>query len=498
MEVKIPLKLRDFQVISDNTNEKEVIKDFKEILNFIYKEEEILFSSNDRFFNMCNYMRNNKKQQANSMGRYMGLNTSVDYPYQPYNIKSAFRSIAIDKTYGYIQSANLFRILNDFNTKDVKEIRRIYRSRYINKVPTKQVVATHIHRFYNKGNVVASRPGPAKEFPLSQTDMFYCTKTEVINNDIFITVKLSKGETTLKFRIPKHERFTDNVKKYSRPNVVLEDDNLVFVFTVFKDVEEKEYDNIMGVDIGKVERFVATVVYTDEKEYSAPFFATKNINVLTKRIDGLFEEIKRIDKKIKINEKCNHPEKVEVLQEERQRKRKKISILKEQRASLQANTIVKIAGENESNIVLEYLNWSGNKSGKWERAVIHEKIENLAKANGIEVSKVSAKDTSNNCPKCNKKVSHNSKTRETTCKNCNKKLDRDVLASRNIAKRKNKEVFKELLKQKENRAAQIRESYAGSLYEKDSRVLQDKPVENLLKCNQNYNTTCSNCSFDKS
>lgn len=498
MEVKIPLKLRDFQVVSDNTNKEEVIKDLKEILDFIYKEEEMLFSSSDRFFSMCNYMRNNKKQQSNSMGRYMELNTSVDYPYQNYNINSAFRSIAIDKAYGYIQSANLFRILNDFNTRDAKEIRKIYRSRHITKVPTKQVVEAHIHRFYNKGNVVASRLGPAREFNLSQTDMFFCTKTEVVDNNIFITVKLSKGETTLKFRIPKHERFTDNVKKYSRPNVVLEDGDLLFIFTVFKDVEEKEYDNIMGVDIGKVESFVATVVYTDEKEYSAPFFSTKNVNVLTKRIDGLFKEIDRLDKKIKLNEKCNHPEKVEVLEEERRRKRNKISILKEQRASLQANTIVKIANDNKSNIVLEYLNWSGNKSGKWERAIVHEKIENLAKANGIKVSKVSARDTSNNCPKCDKKVSHNSKTRMTTCKNCNKKLDRDVLASRNIAKRKNKKVFKELLKQKENRVARIRESYAGFLYEEDSRVLQDKPVENLLKCNQSYNTTCSNCSFDKS
>ena len=497
MEVKIPLKLRNFQVVSDNTNKEEVIKDLKEILDFIYKEEEMLFSSNDRFFSVCDYLRNNKKQQSNSMGRYMGLNTSVEYPYQNYNVKSAFRSIAIDKTYSYIQSANLFRILNDFDTKDVKEIKRIYRSRHITKTPTTQVVEAHIHRFYNKGDVVASKPGPAKEFPLSQTDMFYCTKTEVVDNNIFITVKLSKGETTLKFRIPKHERFTDNVKKYSRPNVVLEEDNLVFIFTVFKDVEEKEYNNIMGVDIGKVESFVATVVYTDEKEYSAPFFSTKNVNVLTKRIENLFEEIKRIDNKIEINERCNHPEKVEVLEEERRRKRNKISILKDQRASLQANTIVKIADANKSNIVLEELNWV-DKGGTWERAIVHEKIENLAKANGIEVSKVSARDTSNNCPKCNRKVSHNSKTRMTTCKKCNKKLDRDVLASRNIAKRKNKEVFKELLKQKENSAARIRESYAGSLYEKVSRVLQDKPVENLLKCNQSYNTTCSNCSFDKS
>ena len=39
MEVKIPLKLRDFQVVSDNTNKEEVIKDLKEILDFMYKEQ---------------------------------------------------------------------------------------------------------------------------------------------------------------------------------------------------------------------------------------------------------------------------------------------------------------------------------------------------------------------------------------------------------------------------------------------------------------------------
>jgi hypothetical protein len=495
MEVKIPLKLKDFEVISDNTNKEEVINDLKEILDFIYEEEKILFNSDKEYKQVCDYISNNKKQNSNSMGRYMGLKTSVDYSYQNYNINEVFRSISIDKSYGYIQSDNLFTILKETKLTNAKEIRKLYKEKYITKAPTTHVINTHLHRFYNKEETKATKPSPAKEFPLSQTDMHFCSKPEIIDNNIYITVKLSKGKTTLKFRIPNDERFTNNVTKYSRPNVIIQNDKLVFVFTVFKDVEEKEYKNIMGVDIGKIESFVATVVFVDDKEYSAPYFSTKNINVLTKRIKNLFEEINRLDRKIEINERCNHPEKVEVLKEERRRKRNKISILKEQRASLQANTIVKIADENKSNIVLEELSWV-DKGGTWERAIVHEKIENLAKANGIEVSKVSARDTSNNCPKCDKKVSHNSKTRKTTCKNCNKKLDRDVLASRNIAKRKNKEVFKELLKQKENRAARIRESYAGFLF--NEKKLEDKPVENLLKCNQNYNTTCSNCSFDKS
>jgi hypothetical protein len=475
MEVKIPLKLKDFQVVSDNTTKEEVKSNLKAMLDFIYKEEKAVFESSNKFFNICTYIRNNKKQQANSMGRYMGLNTSVEYPYQNYNINEIFRSVTIDKCYGYIQSANIFRILNDYESRDYKEIKKIYKERYITKAPKDQVIKAHIHRFFEKGQVVASRPNGAREFNTSQADMYFCTKPEIKDGNIFITIKLSKGEITLKFRIPESQRFTEGFKKYSRPNIVIENEQLVFIFTVFKEVEEKEYKNLLGVDIGKVESFVATSVYVDEKKYSAPFYATKDVNVLTKRIDGLFKEIKRIDNKIAINERCNHPEKVEILKVDRQRKRNKISKLKDKRAELQARAVVKIADRTKSAIVIEELNWS-DKSGKWERSIIQEKTKNLAKANGVEVFEINPKDTSKKCWKCDKKISYNSKTRQIKCKRCETKVDRDVLASRNIVKKKNKEIFKSALKQRDDKAAQIRGLYAGSLYDKGN--LEVKPVEN--------------------
>lgn len=383
--------------------------------------------------------------------------------------------MTIDKCYGYIQSANIFRILNDYESRDYKEIKKIYKERYITKAPKDQVIKAHIHRFFEKGQVVASRPNGAREFNTSQADMYFCTKPEIKDGNIFITIKLSKGEITLKFRIPESQRFTEGFKKYSRPNIVIENEQLVFIFTVFKEVEEKEYKNLLGVDIGKVESFVATSVYVDEKKYSAPFYATKDVNVLTKRIDGLFKEIKRIDNKIAINERCNHPEKVEILKVERQRKRNKISKLKDKRAELQARAVVKIADRTKSAIVIEELNWS-DKSGKWERSIIQEKTKNLAKANGVEVFEINPKDTSKKCWKCDKKISYNSKTRQTKCKRCETKVDRDVLASRNIVKKKNKEIFKSALKQRDDKAAQIRGLYAGSLYDKGN--LEVKPVEN--------------------
>ena len=495
MEVKIPLKLKDFQVVSNNTTKEEVKSDLRGILNFMYEEEKAMFESSDKFFNVCTYLRNNKKQKANSMGRYMGLNTSVEYPYQNYNINEIFRSVTIDKCYGYIQSANIFRILNDFESRDYKEIKRMYKERYITKVPKEQVIKAHIHRFFEKGQAVASRPSAAREFNTSQADMHFCTKPEIKNGNIFITIKSSKGETTLKFRIPKSKRFTEGFEKYSRPNVVMENEQLVFIFTVFKEVQEKEYKNLLGVDIGKVESFVATSVYIDEKKYSAPFYATKDVNVLTKRIDGLFREIERIDNKIAINERCNHPEKVEILRVERKRKRNKISKLKEKRAELQARAVVKIADRTKSAIVIERLNWS-DKSGKWERSIIQEKTKNLAKANGIEVFEINPRDTSKKCWKCGEKISYNSKTRQTKCKKCETKVDRDVLASRNIVKKKNKEIFKSALKQRDDRATQIRELYAGSLYDKGN--LEDKPVENPFNVVEMKALHCSVSSFDKS
>lgn len=495
MEVKIPLKLKDFQVVSNNTTKEEVKSDLKGILNFMYEEENAIFESSDKFFNVCRYLRNNKKQQANSMGRYMELNTSVEYSYQNYNINEIFRTTVIGKVYGYIQSANIFRILNDFESRNYKEIKKIYKERYITKTPKEQVIKAHIHRFFEKGQAVASRPSAAKEFNTSQADMYFCTKPEIKNGNIFITIKLSKGKTTLKFRIPKSKRFLENFEKYSRPNVVIENGKLVFIFTVFKEVKEKEYKNLLGVDIGKLESFVATAVYVDEKKHSAPFYATKDVNVLTKRIDGLFREIERIDNKIKINKKCNHLEKVEILKVERQRKRNKISVLKEKKTELQARAVVKIADRTKSAIVIERLNWS-DKSGKWERSIIQEKTKNLAKANGIEVFEINPRDTSKRCWKCGEKITYNNKTRQTKCKKCEIKVDRDVLASRNIAKKKNREIFKLALKQRDDRATQIRELYAGSLYDKGN--LEVKPVENPFNVVKMKTLHCSVSSFDKS
>ena len=65
------------------------------------------------------------------MARYMGLRTSVKYPYQNYNVNRVFGGIVVDKSFGYIQSDNLFTILKSTKSTDIAEIRNLY------KTPTK-------------------------------------------------------------------------------------------------------------------------------------------------------------------------------------------------------------------------------------------------------------------------------------------------------------------------------------------------------------------------
>lgn len=434
-EVVIPLKLRDFEVVSDNTTKKAVIRDLREILDFVYKEQELLYNSDERYNLVCDRIRNSKKHSANTVARYMGLRTSVEYPYQKYNINYVFGSIVVNKSYGYIQSDNLFAILKSTNLTDIAEIRNWYKNAYKTKAPIKAVIKAHLHRFYNKGQTEATKPAPSKEFPLSQADMNFCSKPEVKDGYIYFTLKLSKGKTTLKFKIPEKPRFTENVIKFSRPTLIVKKNRVVFVFSVFKHVEPKKYQNTVGVDVGKKEGFVATSKIANGEKYSTPFHTSRQVNVLTKRIDNLYKELKALDRKIEVSKQYRHFRTAEKLEIERSRKRDKISAPKEKRAELEANQIVEIAHETGSGIALEDLTWVGGKSGTWERSLKQRKITDLARSNGIEVKKVSAKNTSQECPNCGGKVTHNTKTRKTTCRECQKRLDRDVLASRNIAER---------------------------------------------------------------
>ena len=180
--------------------------------------------------------------------------------------------------------------------------------------------------------------------------------------------------------------------------------------------------------------FVATPRARMAKIFN-PFHTSRQVNVLTRRIDNLYKELEALDRKIETNKQCHNFKTAEKLEIERSRKRAKISALKKKRAELEAGQIVKIAHKTGSNIALEGLAWVGSQSGTWERSIKQQKIADLAHSNGIEVKKVSAKNTSQEYPKCGGKVTHNSKTRKATCKECHKQLDRDVLASRNIAEK---------------------------------------------------------------
>ena len=62
---------------------------------------------------------------------------------------------------------------------------------------------------------------------------------------------------------------------------------LVFKFTIEYTVLDITPNNVMGVDLGKAEPFVATVIEESLQRHSAPFFATDRIKDLGRKYDDL-------------------------------------------------------------------------------------------------------------------------------------------------------------------------------------------------------------------
>jgi hypothetical protein len=198
--------------------------------------------------------------------------------------------------------------------------------------------------------------------------------------------------------------------------------------------------NVLGVDLGKVEPFVASLTsltsLDDNSNIHAPFFANKKINKLTKQIDNLYDLFGKIVAKEEICIKCNQKKKADVLAHESKLILAKIQKLKHEQATQIAVNINQIAEKYNAIIAFENLAWLEHIGGKWNHSEIQSKTEYLSKN---KVVKVPAAYTSQNCSYCFKhnntknKISYDSKTRKTTCKHCQQILDRDVNASRNIA-----------------------------------------------------------------
>lgn len=461
MEIHTPLKLTRYQVVASKnaTTLEQVDDDLRDMLAYMKQQEQIFFSSQSYQDLVDSLLAGTivVKGSLNSWARGK-VCPPQKYKCQTHNMSEMFRQSVAEKTTGYVQKRALDNIFSSYAEKptDVKNVVSDFKKQFPQlKKPSYSLIYNELNRFFGKNQTAAKLPGAAQALKLYACDMHFCSAS-FDNEFIILKVKLpSSGMTELLFEIPNNERFRGD--KISRPTIHLNEKGEVeFCFSVIKEVQEKtDYTSYLGVDIGKVEPFVATLVDIEGQTFSAPFHVNRQVRKKKEKLDRKYELAGKLLDKSKRCEKSGHRDKAETLVLERSRVLDSAARLKKELTRAIANQLTEIAKENNAQIVFEDLRWLREKGKYWNHAAVQEAVSSRCLREGMKVKKVSARNTSQTCPDCGSKVTHYK--RHNKCVACHKKLNRDVAASRVIAMRAGKCKFLSSFKQKNS--AHTRVSY---------------------------------------
>ena len=205
------------------------------------------------------------------------------------------------------------------------------------------------------------------------------------------------------------------------------------------------YNNVLGVDIGKIKLYSATRLSLDGT-YSDEFLPTEKLNKLYYKVETLYNEREKVIKKFNEieNLKKNNKEFIfESTQNKQDRRKlqiaslsKKISNLKQTVMTNLASELVNLAITEKSKIIkVENLTWLKAMGGKWNFSYFQTRLSEIAELYNIIVLKVSANNTSKENP-ITKEIGTLS-NRDVIFSD-GFAIDRDRLASINIALKSHK------------------------------------------------------------
>ena len=205
-----------------------------------------------------------------------------------------------------------------------------------------------------------------------------------------------------------------------------------------------EYENIMGVDLGKIKVYSATAVRKDGS-ISNEYVPTEELQNLVDKLKRMNQHINSVYEKKKRSSKYgNFTKRQERRKLDYKRSRNKRTKLQFAIARLVAVEVVNIAIKEQcKEIHLENLTWVKSSGGKWNFAQVQDCIEEVAELFSIKVVKVSAKNSSKTNP-VTLEVGTIS-NRDVIFKN-GQRVDRDQLASLNLALREPKKVKQRKIK----------------------------------------------------
>ena len=296
------------------------------------------------------------------------------------------------------------------------------------------------------------------DFSVSDKQMFRVGKNsnvyevKIYNRREVKDYNLETGWLSFEMYLPTYirESFTG---KTAKPQFYWDHNKEEFVCAIPCEIKKlpNEYENVMGVDLGKIKVYSATVVRKDGN-ISNEYVPTEELQNLVDKLKRMNEHINSVYEKRKRSSKYgNFTERQARRKLDYKRSRNKRTKLQFAIARLVVVEVVNIAIKEQcKEIHLENLSWIKSSGGKWNFAQVQACIEDVAELFSIKVVKVSAKNSSKTNPVTLEigKVSN----RDVIFKN-GQKVDRDQLAGLNLALREPKK-----LKQRKIKTLNIRDS----------------------------------------
>ena len=273
-----------------------------------------------------------------------------------------------------------------------------------------------------------------------------CSRKEIKDNN------LETGWLSFEMYLPTYirEGFTG---KTAKPQFYWDYNKDEFVCAIPCEIKKlpHEYENVMGVDLGKIKAYSATVVRKDGS-ISNEYVPTEELQNLADKLKRMNQHINSVYEKKKRSYKYGNFTKRQDRRElDYKRSRNKRTKLQFAIARLVAVEVVNIAIKEQcKEIHLENLSWVKSSGGKWNFAQVQACIEDVDELFSIKVVKVSAKNSSKTNPVTLEvgKISN----RDVIFKD-GQKVDRDQLAGLNLALREPKKQ-----KQRKIKTLNIRDS----------------------------------------
>ena len=426
----------------DGVDIEQVSADLAQMINWMAQTERDVLASHE-FHNLAlkTLKGDGPTGSLNSWGRKRL--SRYNFEFQKYNMNEMLTTNVVSNLELYAMSIGLFQVMSTHPKENKPEkIISHYKNTYPKAPqPTSGMVRAHLIRYHKKGERKPSLPGVSAKLNLAVCDTYFAPKASRDDNDplnVVVQVKTpSYGVTKIHLRLPDNaERFSQG--KVCRPTIRLNNKSqVVFDIAIEHEAEQRYTSKVIGVDLGKVEPFVATVIDPEAKHRSAPYHVNykERLGSLVKAERKRRELSSRLHEKADLCSIYNRTDHADLLRIEAKRVSAKATRIKHEISQCIAGQVVSIADQNDAHVSLENLSWLDSQGGRWPYAEIQSRIENTVKRYGLKVVKVNAKGTSKTCSRCGGKTSNSTKTRVGSCNTCGFELNRDVSASREIALR---------------------------------------------------------------